>query len=291
MPHTVRIKVEKSNNGVSAKGGAKATAEKPQTRLWSRRSASASPLHHQHRAGNEKQWCDIASVSGQAWWYKPVVVVRWRCESNVAVCLLYLEYSDEVARYYPKVNLPNLVEAVLDLNIRDLDYMKLYRERNDDGLRNYVVLRCGNLCKLMTRIGNLFSICFESMPTFNNLKMLRISGSVHPVGWQAMPVLLQNCPHLETLQMEYLCVWDCISLEEKGGWLISCPVEKIVEKILIEMFRGTKGAIGTVKHLLESLSCLKEITLFAGRDYPTDIFDLVVKMVNLCNGSYRTELW
>ena len=40
------------------------------------------------------------------------------------------------------------------------------------------------------------------MPTFNNLKMLRISGSVHPVGWQAMPVLLQNCPHLETLQME-----------------------------------------------------------------------------------------
>ncbi|KAF3497772.1 hypothetical protein DY000_02053758 [Brassica cretica] len=201
--------------------------------------------------------------------------------------LLYLEYSDEVARYYLKVNLPNLVEAVLDLNIRDLDYMKLYRERNDDGLRNYVVLRCGNLCKLMIRIGNLFSICFESMPTFNNLKMLRISGSVHPVGWQAMPVLLQNCPHLETLQMEYLCVWDCISLEEKGGWLISCPVEKIVEKILIEMFRGTKGAIGTVKHLLESLSCLKEITLFAGRDYPTDIFDLVVKMVNLCNGSYR----
>ncbi|KAF3584222.1 hypothetical protein F2Q69_00027708 [Brassica cretica] len=56
MPHTVRIKVEKSNNGVSAKG-----------------------------AGKEKQWCDIAIVSGQAWWYKPVVVVRWRCESNVAV--------------------------------------------------------------------------------------------------------------------------------------------------------------------------------------------------------------
>ncbi|CAF2230266.1 unnamed protein product [Brassica napus] len=53
--------------------------------------------------------------------------------------LLYLEYSDEVASYYPKVNFPNLVEAVLDLNIRDLDYMKLYRERNDDGLRNYEI--------------------------------------------------------------------------------------------------------------------------------------------------------
>ncbi|CAF2230282.1 unnamed protein product [Brassica rapa] len=45
-------------------------------------------------------------------------------------------------------------------------------------------------------------MCFESMPAFNNLKMLRISGSVHPVGWQAMPVFLQNCPHLETVQME-----------------------------------------------------------------------------------------
>ncbi|XP_048593405.1 F-box/LRR-repeat protein At3g58930-like [Brassica napus] len=179
--------------------------------------------------------------------------------------VLYLEYSDEVASYYPKVNLPNLVDAVLDLNIRDFEYMKLDRERYDDGLRNYVVLRCGNLCKLMTGIGNvktltfssntleLFFICFESMPAFNNLKMLRISGSVHPVGWQAMPVFLQNCPHLDTVQMEYLCAWDCISLEEKGGWLISCP----------------------------------EMTLFAGRDYPTDIFDLVVKMVNLCNGSYR----
>ncbi|CAN7031073.1 unnamed protein product, partial [Brassica rapa subsp. trilocularis] len=53
--------------------------------------------------------------------------------------LLYLEYSDEVASYYPKVNLTNLVDAVLDLNIRDFEYMKLYRERNDDGLRNYVV--------------------------------------------------------------------------------------------------------------------------------------------------------
>ncbi|CDY53732.1 BnaA08g30160D [Brassica napus] len=95
--------------------------------------------------------------------------------------LLYLEYSDEVASYYPKVNFPNLVEAVLDLNI----------QRNDDGLRNY------EICVI-----NCFFMCFESMPAFNNLKMLRISGSVHPVGWQAMPVFLQNCPHLETVQME-----------------------------------------------------------------------------------------
>lgn len=76
--------------------------------------------------------------------------------------LLYLEYSDEVASYYPKVNFPNLVEAVLDLNIRDFEYRKLYRERNDDGLRNFVVLRCGNLCKLMAGIGNVKTLTFSS---------------------------------------------------------------------------------------------------------------------------------
>ncbi|CAN7059386.1 unnamed protein product [Brassica rapa subsp. trilocularis] len=34
------------------------------------------------RAGKKKQWGDIASVSGRAWWCKQVVVVRWRCEQH-----------------------------------------------------------------------------------------------------------------------------------------------------------------------------------------------------------------
>uniref|UniRef100_A0A0D3ATK8 Uncharacterized protein n=1 Tax=Brassica oleracea var. oleracea TaxID=109376 RepID=A0A0D3ATK8_BRAOL len=68
-----------------------AVAEALKQRWRSGRLVSGQDLRRLHLlttntgAGKEKQWCDIASVSGQAWWYKPVVVVRWRCESNVAV--------------------------------------------------------------------------------------------------------------------------------------------------------------------------------------------------------------
>jgi len=39
------------------------------------------------------------------------------------------------------------------------------------------------------------------MPVFNNLKVLSIWSDMNR-GWQAMPVLLRNCPHLETLIIE-----------------------------------------------------------------------------------------
>ncbi|CAL9224401.1 unnamed protein product, partial [Arabidopsis halleri] len=41
------------------------------------------------------------------------------------------------------------------------------------------------------------------MPVFKNLKSLSIM-SEESRGWQAMPVLLRNCPHLETLVLEGL---------------------------------------------------------------------------------------
>jgi len=47
----------------------------------------------------------------------------------------------------------------------------------------------------------VLSLCCESMPVFKNLKSLSIK-SAENRGWQAMPVLLRNCPHLETLVLE-----------------------------------------------------------------------------------------
>ena len=44
----------------------------------------------------------------------------------------------------------------------------------------------------------VLSQCCESMPVFNNLKMLIIT-SDEGRGWQAMPALLRNCPQLEFL--------------------------------------------------------------------------------------------
>ena len=47
-----------------------------------------------------------------------------------------------------------------------------------------------------------FSVCFETMPVFNNLKTLRIRiRSSSSRGWKALPLLLNNCPHLETLHI------------------------------------------------------------------------------------------
>jgi len=44
-------------------------------------------------------------------------------------------------------------------------------------------------------------MCCESMPVFNNLKTLGLK-SDEGRGWQAVPALLRNCPHLEFLIIE-----------------------------------------------------------------------------------------
>ncbi|KAG7572372.1 FBD domain [Arabidopsis suecica] len=123
--------------------------------------------------------------------------------------LVYLEYSDFVAADYPKVNLTNLVEAHIRLMVTE-GQVNLIRAPNDedDGF-----LRLRNVWKLISGIRNVqklfftadalevLSLCCESMPVFNNLKFLCIKSDKER-GWQAMPVLLRNCPHLETLVFE-----------------------------------------------------------------------------------------
>ncbi|CAH2033754.1 unnamed protein product [Thlaspi arvense] len=52
----------------------------------------------------------------------------------------------------------------------------------------------------------VLSLCCESMPVFNNLKFLGVT-SQEGRGWQAMPALLRNCPHLETIALFF-----CLSL-------------------------------------------------------------------------------
>ncbi|KAL0866240.1 hypothetical protein Bca101_045358 [Brassica carinata] len=79
----------------------------------------------------------------------------------------------------------------------------------------------------------VLSMCSESVPVFNNLKSLTIK-SDKDRGWQAMPALLRNCPHLETIVIQGLVhrvtdkcgdVCDCISREDKGLSLKLCPVK------------------------------------------------------------------
>ncbi|KAJ4897085.1 F-box/LRR-repeat protein [Raphanus sativus] len=197
--------------------------------------------------------------------------------------LVYLEYSDYVAADYPKVNLPNLAEAVLDLKVTG-HQIDLIRAPDDEDV---VSLRLGNVWKLVKGLRNvqrlfisaetleLLSLCCESMPVFNNLKTLRIVSDAD-LGWQAMPALLRNSPHLETLILKGLLhhvtekcgdVCDCIPREDdKGRSLSSCPVKKLE----IRGFKGTVREKEMIRHFLESFPCLDEMEVYASADNQND---------------------
>ncbi|CAL9234219.1 unnamed protein product [Arabidopsis halleri] len=196
--------------------------------------------------------------------------------------LVYLEYSDFVAADYPKVNLTNLVEAHIRLMVTE-GQVNLIRAPNDedDGF-----LRLRNVWKLISGIRNVqklfftadalevLSLCCESMPVFNNLKFLCIKSDKER-GWQAMPVLLRNCPHLETLVFEDLSHYvtdkcgdacDCIPREDKGSLRSSCPVKYMK----ITGFRGTIKEMKMITHFLEYFPCLKEMNIYVEENDPTE---------------------
>ena len=65
--------------------------------------------------------------------------------------LVYLEYSDFVAADYPKVNLPNLAEALLDFKVTR-DQVELIRAPDDE---DDVSLRLRNVWKLISGLRNV----------------------------------------------------------------------------------------------------------------------------------------
>ncbi|XP_010512120.1 PREDICTED: F-box/LRR-repeat protein At3g58930-like [Camelina sativa] len=220
--------------------------------------------------------------------------------------LLYLNYADLVAEDYPLVNMGKLFEARINLMLATEDQVKRVRAPNHDLLEGDIVLKFGNAVKLMNGIKNVqklsltadtlevLSLCCESMPVFKNLKMLGIE-SEEGRGWQAMPVLLRNCPHLETLIIEGLLHYetdkcgdacDCISREDKGHSLTSCPV-KMIE---IQGFRGTVKEMTMIKHFLVYFPCLKEMKIYVAENGPTDlrfpqVSDLIEQLMEEYNKS------
>ncbi|KAG7629833.1 F-box domain [Arabidopsis suecica] len=191
--------------------------------------------------------------------------------------LLSFVYTDFVAEDYPLVNMKNLSLARLALRAND-DQIKRVRGPNNDLLEYDVVRHFGNVVKLMNGIQNvqelhlcpdtleLLSVCCESMPVFNNVKKLLIY-SDEDRGWQAVPVLLRNCPRLETLIFEGIVhhvtdkcgdACDCIFRKDKGRSLKSCPV-KVVE---INGFGVTMKEKYLIEHFLDYFSCLKEMKIY-----------------------------
>ena len=156
--------------------------------------------------------------------------------------LVHFDYSGSAAWDYPVVNMENLVDTQIDFYLSQLHIKLLGAPGNDEdalpysnawklfhGIRNvshlslfpdalevrFLIQFLVHMTKRRSSFENvipkyivLFCLCFqvlsmcsESLPVFNNLNSLAIR-SDKDRRWQAMPALLRNCPHLETLVIQ-----------------------------------------------------------------------------------------
>ncbi|XP_018443618.2 putative F-box protein At5g38390 [Raphanus sativus] len=207
--------------------------------------------------------------------------------------LLHFKYFGSIAPDFPVINMGNLVDAQMNIFLlNEHQLIKLKKLRGPDnvwklfhGIRNVPHLH------LFPHTFEVLSMCSESMPVFNNLKSLAIR-SDKDRGWQTMPTLLRNCPHLETLVIQGLVhrvtdkcgdVCGCISREDKGLSLRLCPV-KVIK---IHGFQGTIEEMAMIEHFLEYFPCLKEMEVYA-EENPTwlrnhEVFKLVLEKFELYN--------
>ncbi|KAL9281609.1 F-box/LRR-repeat protein [Arabidopsis thaliana] len=213
--------------------------------------------------------------------------------------LVYFSHFKYVAKDYPLVNMENLLEARINLGVTEGQIRRAREPNNNDE----VVLRFPNVGKLMNGIRNvqcldlsantleMLSLSCESMPVFKNLKSLSIK-SAENRGWQAMPVLLRNCPHLETLVLEGLLHFvtdtcgdacDCVSREEKGRSLTSCPVKTLE----IKEFHGKMEEMYMITHFLDYFPCLKELKIYIeGNDHTQrEVSEVIAEKIKLYNKS------
>lgn len=94
------------------------------------------------------------------------------------------------------------------------------------------------------------------------------------------PLCFQGLLHLVTDTCGDVC--DCISREDKGRSLTSCPVKRIE----IQGFIGTMREITMINHFLDYFPCLKEIDITVEGYGPTkigvpEVTDLKVQMMKL----------
>ncbi|KAG2296715.1 hypothetical protein Bca52824_043384 [Brassica carinata] len=226
--------------------------------------------------------------------------------------LLFLSYYDLVAEDYPVVNMNKLFHAVINLIVTDKQVKRLREPNNellleDDDEEGNVFVHFGNVVKLMNGIQNVqklsltadtlevLSQCSDTLPMFNNLKFLGIT-SEEGRGWQAMPALPKNCPRLETIILEGLSHYvtdecgdacPCISREDKGRSLSSCPVKRLE----IQGFRATMKEMTMIKQFLEYFPCLKRMDVVVEDNEPTqlrnpELSKCVTEMFDLYNKLY-----
>uniref|UniRef100_A0A0D3ACF1 FBD domain-containing protein n=1 Tax=Brassica oleracea var. oleracea TaxID=109376 RepID=A0A0D3ACF1_BRAOL len=179
--------------------------------------------------------------------------------------LLHLVYYGFVASDFPVVNMEKLFDARIIFCLSE-DQLKRLRDPDHAWFDEEDALGYSNVWKLFHGIRNV-----------PNLDLLPDTlESDKDRGWQAMPALLRNCPHLEILAIEGLVhhvtdecgdACDCVSREGKGLSLTVCQVKELE----IQGFRGTMKEMAMIKHFLDYFPCLKEMEVYVEENDPTQL--------------------
>ncbi|CAA7016740.1 unnamed protein product [Microthlaspi erraticum] len=215
--------------------------------------------------GEWEWWCRVSSMTLQR-----MTIINFARFSRPRYCsitfdtpsLAYLKYSGFVHIEHPVVSLQSLVVAKLDISLSSREHGERDPTNLIEGLRNIQVLELSSITT-----SDIFYSVREAIPVFEKLSRLSIATELGSC-WKLVPLLLQNSPNLETLvikgplhycdkygqQLESVC--ECLS-GYSFPW--SCHV-KVLE---ITEYRGTKGELEQMKHILEKLPCLELVKVRA----------------------------
>ncbi|CAH8384124.1 unnamed protein product [Eruca vesicaria subsp. sativa] len=217
--------------------------------------------------------------------------------------LVYLEYSDNIAKKYPKVKFNSLVEAHISLRLTEdqsadavSDEEDEYFYESDDGEVKDMAGNATNFFKGICNVQILYlsaktlevlAFCCEATPVFNNLIQLTVE-SDEEFGWDSLPGLLKNCPNLETLVFKGLvhkrtkgCGEMCLCKPLKDPSYISSSTVKVLKIILSVHIDDEGSEVEEIKHFLEKMPQLDQLIVYFDISYEHSVFELSKKLQSI----------
>ncbi|KAF8110718.1 hypothetical protein N665_0079s0034 [Sinapis alba] len=216
--------------------------------------------------------------------------------------LEYLEYSDNIAKKYPKVKFSSLVEAHISLRLTEDQSADAgssedeYYLESDDEEEKEMVGNATNFLKGICNVQILYlsaktlevlAFCCEATPVFNNLIQLTVE-SDEEIGWDSLPGLLKNCPNLETLVFKGLvhkstkgCGNMCLCKPLKNPSCLSSSAVKVLKIILSVHIDDEGSEVEEIKHFLEKMPRLEQLIVYFDISYEPSVFELSKKLQSI----------
>ncbi|CAN6905300.1 unnamed protein product [Brassica oleracea var. botrytis] len=215
--------------------------------------------------------------------------------------LEYLEYSDNIAKKYPRVKFRSLVEAHISLRLTEdqsadagsSEEDEYLFESDDDDEEKEMVGNATNFFKGICNVQILYlsaktlevlAFCCEATPVFNNLIQLTVE-SDEEIGWDSLPGLLKNCPNLETLVFKGLvhkstkgCGNMCLCKPLKNSSCLSSSAVKVLKIILSVHIDDDGMEEEQIKHFLEKMLRLEQLVVYFNESYEPSVFELSKKL-------------